>query len=53
VVEEGKVKLTLKSRYIGLIVVPGEFIVKIEVEEGQGAMGSDRGSMTVSVDRES
>ncbi|PUU77846.1 hypothetical protein B9Z19DRAFT_1085394 [Tuber borchii] len=53
VVEEGKVKLTLKSRYIGLIVVPGEFIVKIEVEEGQGTMGSDRGSMTVSVDQES
>ncbi|KAG0123582.1 hypothetical protein HOY82DRAFT_527129 [Tuber indicum] len=53
VVEEGKVRLTLKSRYIGLVVVPGEFIVKIEVEEGQGTMGSARGSMTVSVDRES
>ncbi|KAG0644657.1 hypothetical protein HOY80DRAFT_878319 [Tuber brumale] len=52
VVEEGKVKLTLKSRYIGLVVVPGEFIVKIEVEEGQGTMGSARGSMTVSVDQE-
>ncbi|RPA92525.1 hypothetical protein L873DRAFT_1817404 [Choiromyces venosus 120613-1] len=50
VVEEGKVKLTLKSRYIGLIVVPGEFIVKIEVEEGEGTMGSARGSMMVSVD---
>ncbi|CUS09797.1 unnamed protein product [Tuber aestivum] len=53
VVEEGKVKLTLKSRYIGLIVVPGEFIIKIEAEEGQGTVGSARGSMTVSVDRES
>ncbi|KAH0610233.1 uncharacterized protein H6S33_011760 [Morchella sextelata] len=27
------VKLDLKSRYIGLVVVPGEHVVKIEVEE--------------------
>lgn len=33
--KEGKetVKMDLKSRYIGLVVVPGEHIVKIEVEE--------------------
>ncbi|TEA22441.1 N-alpha-acetyltransferase 38-B, NatC auxiliary subunit [Colletotrichum sidae] len=29
----GSVKLDMTSRYLGLIVVPGEHIVKIEVEE--------------------
>lgn len=26
--------MQLKSRYIGLVVVPGEYIVKVEVEDG-------------------
>ncbi|KAI5844640.1 hypothetical protein DFP73DRAFT_631868 [Morchella snyderi] len=30
------VRLDLKSRYIGLVVVPGEHVVKIEVEEKKG-----------------
>ncbi|TDZ20633.1 N-alpha-acetyltransferase 38-B, NatC auxiliary subunit [Colletotrichum orbiculare MAFF 240422] len=29
----GSVKLDMTSRYLGLVVVPGEHIVKIEVEE--------------------
>jgi hypothetical protein len=29
----GKVKLDMISRYLGLVVVPGKYIVKIEVEE--------------------
>ncbi|KAK4139738.1 uncharacterized protein C8A04DRAFT_15582 [Dichotomopilus funicola] len=28
-----KIKLDLTSRYLGLVVVPGQYIVKIEVEE--------------------
>lgn len=28
------VKLSLKSRYIGLVVVPGEYVVRVEVEDG-------------------
>jgi hypothetical protein len=31
--EAGTVKLDMQSRYLGLVVVPGEHIVKIEVEE--------------------
>lgn len=30
---DGKVTVDLKSRYIGLVVIPGHFIVKIEVED--------------------
>lgn len=30
----GGVKMALKSRYIGLVVVPGEYVVKVEVEDG-------------------
>lgn len=26
--------MALKSRYIGLVVVPGEYVVKVEVEDG-------------------
>ena len=29
----GSVKLEMTSRYLGLVVVPGEHIAKIEVEE--------------------
>ena len=29
----GKVKMEMVSRYLGLVVVPGKHIVKIEVEE--------------------
>ncbi|KAL2136288.1 hypothetical protein VTI74DRAFT_4523 [Chaetomium olivicolor] len=29
----GKVKLDMTSRYLGLVVVPGKYIVKIEAEE--------------------
>ncbi|KXX81911.1 N-alpha-acetyltransferase 38, NatC auxiliary subunit [Madurella mycetomatis] len=29
----GKVKLDMTSRYLGLVVVPGRYIVRIEVEE--------------------
>ncbi|KAL7273504.1 hypothetical protein RUND412_003642 [Rhizina undulata] len=28
----GKLKLTLRSRYLGLVVIPGEYIVKVEEE---------------------
>lgn len=31
--EPGTVKLDMTSRYLGLVVVPGEHITKIEVEE--------------------
>jgi hypothetical protein len=31
--EAGTVKLDMQARYLGLVVVPGEHIVKIEVEE--------------------
>ncbi|KAK4229059.1 hypothetical protein QBC38DRAFT_473613 [Podospora fimiseda] len=31
--KNGKVKLDMSSRYLGLVVVPGRHIVKIEVEE--------------------
>ncbi|KAH8669492.1 LSM domain-containing protein [Tricladium varicosporioides] len=33
--EEGKERVTLDmtSRYLGLVVVPGEYIIKMEVEE--------------------
>lgn len=39
---EDKVRLTLKSRYIGLVVVPGEYIVKVEVEDGPGGRPAGR-----------
>lgn len=32
--EEERLRMQLKSRYIGLVVVPGEYIVKVEVEDG-------------------
>lgn len=31
--EAGTVKLDMTSRYLGLVVVPGKYIVKMEVEE--------------------
>jgi hypothetical protein len=31
--ESNTVKVDMTSRYLGLVVVPGEHIVKIEVEE--------------------
>lgn len=31
--EDGKVTMGMTSRYLGLIVVPGQYIVKMEVEQ--------------------
>jgi small nuclear ribonucleoprotein (snRNP)-like protein len=31
--KSGNVKVDLKKRFVGLVVVPGEYITKIEVEE--------------------
>lgn len=31
--EAGSIKLDMTARYLGLVVVPGEHVVKIEVEE--------------------
>ncbi|KAL1957617.1 hypothetical protein VTO42DRAFT_5728 [Malbranchea cinnamomea] len=31
--QEGNVKLNMTSRFIGLVVVPGQYITKIELEE--------------------
>jgi len=36
----GTVKLDMTSRFLGLVVVPGRHIVKIEVEEFASQMGS-------------
>jgi hypothetical protein len=51
-IEEGEESVTLDmtSRYLGLVVVPGEYITKIEVEEfasqmkGKGRIGGDASS---------
>jgi len=43
--EQGSVKLDMTSRYLGLVVVPGEHITKIEVEEFASQMkGKTAGS---------
>lgn len=39
--EAGTVKLDMTSRYLGLVVVPGKYIVKMEVEEFASQMGQD------------
>jgi len=41
---EGKVRRDLISRYLGLVVVPGEYVTKIEVEEFVSQVGRGGGS---------
>jgi hypothetical protein len=41
---KAKVVLDMTSRYLGLVVVPGEFITKIEVEEFASQVKASGGS---------
>jgi len=41
--ERGRVKVDLRSRFIGLVVVPGNVITKIEIEERPPQSRSNRG----------
>jgi len=49
--KQEKVVLDMTSRYLGLVVVPGEYITKVEVEEfasqmkGKGKVGYGSGSV--------